>query len=84
MNGARVITKTGLCSFCAHARPIEGGLGCDAYPNGIPDEIHFGGLDHRQPLDGDGGITFEPEEGLTPVQLRAYMDRYEEDFPTSR
>jgi hypothetical protein len=32
---------------------------CDAFPNGIPDEIWRGGNDHKKPYPGDHGIRFE-------------------------
>ena len=31
---------------------------CDAYPDGIPDDIMTNRVDHRVPHDGDGGLTF--------------------------
>jgi hypothetical protein len=31
---------------------------CTAFPDGIPDEVYYNELDHRQPVDGDHGIRF--------------------------
>ena len=36
---------------------------CDAFPDGIPDEIAYGDNDHSEPLPGQGhDIVFEVEE----------------------
>jgi hypothetical protein len=37
-------------------------LHCDAFPNGIPDDILMGKIDHIDVYDGDNGIQFEPFE----------------------
>ncbi len=36
---------------------------CEAFPlpGGIPDDIWWNRLDHRQPVDGDHGIQWEPD-----------------------
>ena len=48
-----------ICFRCKHFREIEGG--CDAFPEGISDEITSGENEHSKPLDGQGNdIVFEP------------------------
>lgn len=51
-----------ICFKCKHFRPIEGG--CEAFPDGIPDELTEGGVDtHDKPLFGqDNAILFEEGE----------------------
>lgn len=34
---------------------------CDAYPDGIPDDIWWNRADHRQPQPGDHGVRWEPD-----------------------
>ena len=35
---------------------------CEAFPDGIPDDIAYGDNLHTEPVDGDNGIQFEKEE----------------------
>jgi hypothetical protein len=50
-----------ICSNCKHFRRFEGG--CDAFPDGIPDEIVLGLNDHSKPLQFQpNDIVFEQEE----------------------
>lgn len=37
-----------ICNNCKHFRRLDGG--CDAFPNGIPDEIVLGLNKHSEPL----------------------------------
>lgn len=34
---------------------------CEAFPDGIPDEIAYGNNPHTQPFPGDNGIQFKEE-----------------------
>ena len=62
---------TGLapqCIECKHApgnqgRPVtKPGAWCDAFPDGIPEDIFWGDHNHKKPYPGDNGIRFEPIE----------------------
>jgi hypothetical protein len=50
-----------ICFKCKHFDLINGG--CDAFPNGIPDEITSGENKHFKPLPNQKNkIVFEPIE----------------------
>lgn len=55
-----------ICFECAlyHGDPEEPftPFRCDAFPDGIPEEILTSEHDHRQPFEGDSGKTFLPIE----------------------
>ena len=36
---------------------------CEAFPLGIPEEILSGENEHREPVEGDEGLTYLPPEG---------------------
>lgn len=58
-----VNTETFLCFKCKHLLPYEGG--CKAFPDGIPDEIVSGEVEHTQPLPYQTNqIVFEAGEGF--------------------
>jgi hypothetical protein len=64
-----------ICDACALARVIvvkepededdlpETTVACDAFPDGIPDGIIFGGFDHRNRYPDDHGIRFVLDPG---------------------
>lgn len=39
------------------------GLRCEAFPDGIPDGVAAGVIDHTKPIKGDHGIRFEKRGG---------------------
>jgi hypothetical protein len=47
------------CIECKRLK-ITKGVRCEAFPEGIPDEIITGEHDHTEPYPGDNGIRFEP------------------------
>ena len=56
---------------CIHL--VDGdGMRCDAYPQGIPDEILESEVDHRLPYAGDGGVQFEQNPERLPPDLIAF------------
>ena len=55
-----------ICYTCSHLREE---MTCEAFPEGIPDDILESRADHRQPYPGDNGIHYEQDP-----------DRPEEDF----
>lgn len=79
-----------LCNLCKHRhgedeterflRPQI--LTCDAFPDGIPEEIAIGPEEHTRPSPGDHGLRFEPRvgyEGMVPglLELLNHRDRWE-------
>ena len=46
--------KTGICDLDYPP--------CEAFPQGIPEEIWVGEFDHTKPYPGDNGIRFEPKD----------------------
>jgi hypothetical protein len=56
-----------LCFDCKHFQgPAPPGTMsayvCEAFPDGIPMNILLLQPDHREPVDGDHGIQFEPKD----------------------
>lgn len=62
------------CAACVRYRSFDAEhptSWCAAFPDGIPDAVFFGELDHRQPVDGDHGIRFlaKPGDSFPPYAL---------------
>lgn len=50
-----------ICFKCKHFREFQGG--CNAFPEGIPEEITSGDNEHSKPLESQGNsIVFEKKE----------------------
>lgn len=56
-------------SHCAFCRRL-GGLGCEAFPDGIPSAIFTGQQSHAVPVDGDHGLRFVPRDDLTEIEKK--------------
>jgi len=57
------------CYTCRHLKDFPN---CEAFPNGIPEDIQKGIDPHMDPVDGDDGITYTPflsEEEETRVRV---------------
>jgi len=62
-----------ICFWCRHRHPGPDET-CNAFPEGIPDEIWNGVHDHRSPFPGDHGIQFEQ---MTAEEEAAFHERIE-------
>lgn len=51
-----------VCIDCKHYINEKGEPKCAAFPEGIPEDIWMGEVDHSEPYEGDNGIQFEPIE----------------------
>ncbi len=51
-----------LCFSCRHLR-MTFPVSCDAFPDGIPEDILDCTVQHDAPYPGDNGIQFEPRDG---------------------
>ncbi len=52
----------GICNNCIHSLPSKRGQSypsCEAFPDGIPEDILTGRILHLYPVDGDNDIQFE-------------------------
>lgn len=66
-----------MCTVCKHYRPQWDGFSCEAFPEGIPQEIVVSLWDHRVPHFGDNGYRFSPVDR----DAAAYADSLFPDGP---
>jgi len=50
------------CVTCANF--LHGYAVCRAFPDGIPDDVLRGVVDHNKPVDGDHGVQRVPDPAL--------------------
>lgn len=68
-----------ICFACDRYRPsvglLDGVASCEAFPDGIPDDVLYGLHDHRVPYPGDQGVRFvlRPTAGAE-ADLAAYEE----------
>jgi hypothetical protein len=72
-----MIAEPPICMWCKHFHR-SGRLACDAFPEGIPQEIWYHQDYHIQPFPGDHGIQFDldeerDEEIRLPADLRRLL-----------
>ena len=48
------------CIECRHLQQGREDWTCAAFPTGIPNNVADTTLDHRQEVEGDGGVRWEP------------------------
>lgn len=61
-----------MCMYCKHYSWDGEPWTCDAFPDGIPEEIAHSGFIHTKPYEGDNGIQFEPVAGQEKAAKRYY------------
>lgn len=49
-----------ISTQCLTCKFYTGLQECEAFPEGIPQEIFDGTIDHREPYENDHGIQWEP------------------------
>jgi len=52
-----------MCTACAHLDRTADNQTCEAFPEGIPEEIWTNQHDHHKPYPGDQSVRFE----LAPI-----------------
>ena len=69
------------CVYCKRASTESVYPACIAFQSFIPDEILANKVDHRKPIEGDGGFMFDPRDDVPLVALNnlyAELDSIEE------
>jgi hypothetical protein len=56
------MTRTmGQCDVCINRYQNKKGYYCEAFPDGIPEELYSFGIPHTKPYKGDNGIQFKQD-----------------------
>lgn len=62
------MSVTDQCPTCSRYRGL---LACDAFPDGIPQEILSGLVDHADPYPGDQGLRYQELDPDAPPEPTA-------------
>lgn len=62
-------------SQCAWCRRYNDGASCEAFPAGIPSEITENKVSHFKPVEGDGGVVFEPKAGADAAEIERRLQK---------
>jgi len=54
-----MMIKAPICLTCVYFIDDPEHLVCEAFPNGIPEAILTGQVDHRRPYPGDNGLQYK-------------------------
>jgi hypothetical protein len=71
------------CMFCRHFDRDAERLTCRAFPDGIPDAILEGEVDHRRPVAGDGGIQFAAVNAEAEAEAESILQPTHTPQPTA-
>jgi len=63
-----------MCTVCD--RQLQG-FNCEAFPDGIPDDIFEAKTDHRSPVPGDRGLQFVKMRGVSNADIARVLRHYE-------
>lgn len=63
-----------ICIGCKRFREEPTRLVCDAFPDGIPEDILVSRADHRQPFEGDRGLRFDPVDAIAAAYATTLLD----------
>lgn len=64
------------CLLCVHFQDITARR-CDAF-DGIPEDIWFGEVDHREAYEGDGGVRFERAPGVADEAIQNAFEGFDD------
>ena len=61
-----------ICLWCVHHHGQQSITTCDAFPEGIPEEVMSASADHMEPIPGDSGITFVSVQVIPHLDASAF------------